>query len=118
MASDNGLQSLLELDGERFYMETGHWTKFEARLVTPCIEIPHGIRYCLTLHDRKGRRLLGFDNAHALKKTKRFESRRIEWDHRHDADLVTAFDFDTPAALVQEFWAAVDAIIGNTRESP
>ncbi len=29
--------------------------------------MPHGIRYALTLHDRYGTRLLGFDNAHAVK---------------------------------------------------
>lgn len=99
-------------------MELGYWTKFEARLVTPCDEIPHGVRYSLTLHDRQGTRLLGFDNAHAVKKAKRYESRRIEWDHRHDADIVTAFAFDTPAALLQEFWIAVNSIIDKARESP
>jgi hypothetical protein len=31
--------------------------------VEPDEHVPHGIRYALTLHDRYGTRLLGYDNA-------------------------------------------------------
>jgi hypothetical protein len=110
---DPGLQTLLDLDGERFQMGDGYWTKFEVKLVQPSNEIPHGIRYSLTLHDRHGKRLLGFDNAHAVKKAKRYEARKIEWDHRHDADNVTAYNFESPGALIEAFWDAVGAILGE-----
>jgi hypothetical protein len=38
-----------------------------------------------TLHDRYGKKLLGFDNAHPIKTTKRgrFTGRCIAYDHRH-----------------------------------
>ncbi len=48
---DQGLKYLLELAGEVFPMDNGYWTKFEVRLVEPNNNIPHGVRYSLTLHD-------------------------------------------------------------------
>ena len=48
---DPGLETLLELDGEVFPMENGYWTKIEAHRVSPSDQIPHGIRYSLSLHD-------------------------------------------------------------------
>lgn len=62
-----GLQYLLELDGEVFPMKNGFWTFIVARLVTPNASIPHGLRYSLTLHDRNNQRVLGYDNAHAIR---------------------------------------------------
>lgn len=108
---DDGLQYLLELDGERFLMGGGFWTKFDIRRVTPSAEIPHGIRYSLTLHDRKGRRLLGFDNAHGLKAPRKFQARRVEWDHRHDADRVEPYMFCSADKLLEDFWHAVERIL-------
>ncbi|WP_342748518.1 toxin-antitoxin system TumE family protein [Geothermobacter hydrogeniphilus] len=48
-------------------MANGYWVKFEARRVTVNEHIPHGSSYSLTLHDRTNRRIIGFDNAHAIK---------------------------------------------------
>jgi hypothetical protein len=47
-----GLETLLSLDGEIFPMDCGYWTKLEAKQVVPTEHIPHGIKYCLTLHDQ------------------------------------------------------------------
>lgn len=53
---NNGLETLLELDGEEIHFENGEfWTKFEAKK-----EIPHGIKYSLTSHDKYNRRVIGF----------------------------------------------------------
>ena len=57
-----GLENLLNLDGEIFPMDNGYWTKFEARRVPISAQMPHGIRYSLTLHDRNNTRVLGYDN--------------------------------------------------------
>ena len=62
---DASLETLLDLNGEVFPMDNGYWTKFEAYRVEPTEQIPHGIRYSLTLHNRYNTRVLGFDNAHA-----------------------------------------------------
>ena len=84
LKEDKTLETLLDLDGEIFLMENGYWTKFEASRVTPIRQIPHGIRYSLTLHDRNNTRILGFDNAHAVKpKKKKYGACKITWDHKH-----------------------------------
>jgi len=45
----------------------------------------HGIRCSLTLHDRYGARVLGYDNAHAVRPPKKikFAGQRLPYDHRH-----------------------------------
>jgi hypothetical protein len=75
---DETLATLLHLDGEIFPMDSGFWTKFEVYRVTPEPHIPHGVRYSLTLHDRYNRRVLGFDNAHAVRTAKKgYGARKI-----------------------------------------
>ena len=77
---DAPLDTLLDLDGEIFPMDNGCWTKFEVSRVRPTKQIPHGIRYSLTLHDRNNTRVLGFDNAHTFKpKKNRYMARKITW---------------------------------------
>lgn len=70
MASDIGLATLLDLNGSIIAQEHGCRVKIEAWEARKSDEMPHGIRYCLTLHDRHGTRILGYDNAHALKPSK------------------------------------------------
>ena len=113
-----GLETLLDLDGEVFCLDSGHWTKFEVKRVEPSVEIPHGIRYSLTLHDRFNRRILGFDNAHAVRpKRKQFGARRITWDHKHERERVEPYEFESPARLLEDFWDAVEKATssGGTR---
>lgn len=68
MKRNKGLDALLELHGQVFVVdpEGGHWVKFIARRVPATPQKPHGIDYSLTLHDRSGERLVGFDNAHPV----------------------------------------------------
>ncbi len=78
---DASLDTLLDLDGEVFPMDNGYWTKFEVSRIIPSPQIPHGIKYSLTLHDRNNTRILGFDNAHTIKtKKKKYGARKITWD--------------------------------------
>lgn len=64
---DGSLDTLLDLDGEIFPMDNGYWVKFSAKSTDPNPNIPHGVRYSMTLHDRYNNRVVGFDNAHAVK---------------------------------------------------
>ena len=61
------LENLLLLDGEIFPMDNGYWVKFEAKVVEASENIPHGVRYSLTLHDKNNHRIIGYDNAHSYK---------------------------------------------------
>ena len=106
---DGTLDALLELDGEVFPMDNGCWTKFEVKRVKPSRIIPHGIRYSLTLHDRYNRRIIGFDNAHAFKpKRKRLGARKITWDHQHNKERVSAYEFESAGQLLEDFSVAVE----------
>jgi hypothetical protein len=104
------LEALLDLDGEIFMMDGGYWVKFEAKKVSPSFSVPHGVRYSLTLHDRNNVRVVGFDNAHAIKpkSRKRFSGRKVTWDHKHHMDKVESYEFESAGQLLDDFWRSVD----------
>ena len=106
---DETLETLLELDGEVFPMDNGYWTKFDAYRVTPDKHIPHGIKYSITLHDSSNKRIIGFDNAHAVKpKKKKFGGRKVTWDHKHQEDKTAHYEYESAGQLLEDFWAEVD----------
>lgn len=111
---DQGLKYLLELDGEVFPMDNGYWTKFEVRLIEPSNSIPHGVRYSLTLHDRRNERVLGYDNAHAVKVGKRkLLAERTEWDHKHKKTRIYPYEFISAGRLLEDFWNDVNRIMNG-----
>jgi hypothetical protein len=66
---DRSLDALLDLDGEILVIdELGHLVRFVVSRTEVTEARPHGLSYSLTLHDRSGRRLMGFDNAHAVER--------------------------------------------------
>lgn len=111
---DLELEILLELDGEVFPMDNGYWTKFEVHKVTASREIPHGIKYSLTLHNRQNQRVLGFDNAHGVKiKKYRYAAKKVTWDHKHLESQVFDYEFESAGQLVADFWQEVDKVLGG-----
>jgi len=115
-----GLETLLELDGSVLEQEDGFWIKVEVRAVDASMHIPHGIRYSLTLHDRYGTRVLGYDNAHAVKLPRKFKfaGRRLPYDHRHrtSSDTGVPYLFESPQRLLEDFFAEVDRVIREARK--
>ena len=108
-----GLETLLSLNGEVFCW-SGYWVKFEAWRVDPDEHVPHGIRYSLTLHDADNRRLVGYDNAHAVQgRKKRYEPKRVVWDHRHLYDRVEPYKFSDAVTLLEDFWADVESVVSG-----
>ena len=77
----NDLENLLNLHGEIYPMDNGYWVKFEAYQVAPTIRIPHGIRYSLTLHDKRNNRVIGYDNAHSFKSSQKYGAKKETYDH-------------------------------------
>lgn len=109
-----GLENLLNLNGEIFPMGNGYWTKFEARRVHVSSQMPHGIRYSLTLHDRNNTRILGYDNAHAVKPLrKRFGAVKTTWDHAHRMNKVEPYEFESAEQLLVDFWSEVDRFMNE-----
>ena len=88
--------------------------------VKPCPEIPHGIRYNLTLHNNYNRRIMGFDNAHAPKSRKRgkFKGRIVAYDHRHKSskDRGTPYAFSSAQQLLEDFFNEVNRIMQEVKQ--
>ena len=113
MQSDQ-IRTLLDLHGSIIDQSDGYWIKVEAWEVLASSEIPHGVRYSLTLHAPSGKRILGYDNAHAIKpKRKNFAGRRLPFDHvhRHVGDLGVPYEFKNAYELLSDFFKEVDSIL-------
>jgi len=109
------LQTLLDLDGRIYWPNSRYWVKFEAKRVKATEQIPHGIKYSLTLHDANNRRIVGFDNAHAVKKAgrrrKKYTGRIVSWVHVHECEKTSPYEFESASQLISDFWKAVDECI-------
>jgi hypothetical protein len=115
MRDSRSLETLLALDGVVIMQRGGYWTKFEVRRASALTDgIPHGIRYSLTLHDRYGKRIMGFDNAHPIKvrKGNRYQAWKTydHW-HRHPSDRGVVYEFVDAYQLISDFWTEVDRIL-------
>jgi len=109
------LENLLDLNGEVFPMESGYWVKFEVYKVEAAIAIPHGIRYSLTLHNARNHRVIGYDNAHSFKSTKRYGTKKETYGHIYKKVDVMAYEFESASQLMEDFWKSVDYYMENNR---
>jgi hypothetical protein len=120
MEAGKDIENLLALDGSIIEQEKGHWVKLDAWQVAPTPEIPHGIRYALTLHREDGKRVMGYDNAHAVKPSGKFKyaGQVLPYDHkhRHIADKGIHYEFKDGFQLLSDFFSDVDRIIKETAE--
>ena len=86
--------------------------------VEPTNEIPHGIRYALTLHEQNGNRVMGYDNAHAVKPSGKYKyaGQVLPYDHkhRHIADKGVPYEFKDAYQLLSDFFADVDRVLKET----
>jgi len=118
---DHGIDTLLDLHGQIIAQSNGYWIKIEARQVTPTSLIPHGIRYSLTLHDFYGKRIVGYDNAHAIKLPKKFKyaGRVVTCDHmhRHRTDKGAPYEFQNAHQLLTDFFESVDRILQEVQKT-
>jgi len=107
---DTSLQLLLDLDGTTIGVGSQYWVKIRAWTIEPDQARPHSVRYELTLHDAHNRRMLGFDNAHAVSHPGgRFVEQTPAYDHRHRGpkDAGVPYPYTSAARLVADFWQAV-----------
>lgn len=119
--NDGGLDTLLAMDGSIVEQGGGYWFEIHAWRVATNSDIPHGIRYSLTLHNSYGKRLLGYDNAHAVKPPKKFKyaGSRLPYDHRHRhaTDKGVPYEFSSAYQLLADFFAEVDVVLEKERRS-
>ena len=111
---DHGLDPLLDLDGQTFFVDEDgrYWVKFDVRTCPVSDERPHGIRYSLTLHGPKGERLVGIDNAHPVSGVAgqaRKAHQRV--DHKHRLENVKPYGYRDAVPLLADFWREVDDVL-------
>ena len=117
---DPGLDTLLDLHGQTLFVdEVGHWVKFIVVRTEVTMERPHGLSYSLTLHAPDGERLVGFDNAHAVRKG-RGPGRQPsgKHDHRHRLRTIRSYEYVDAVTLLQDFWKEVDEVLRERRALP
>jgi hypothetical protein len=112
---DRAQEALLDLDGYAVVLDgEGHVARFVVKRVSASEGRPHGLSYSLTLHDRTGRRLLGFDNAHAIGRPGgRFVAQPRVYDHVHrgEGEAGRPYEFVDAGKLLEDFWVAVDRVL-------
>ena len=103
------LKALLELDCIEYGISGGYWVKFSVIEVEFNKHRPHGIKYSLTMHNKHGTRLAGYDNAHLADiKRNKYSAKRVEWDHKHNRNIICDYDFINAGQLIEDFWNLVD----------
>ena len=117
---DRAHEALFDLDAQTVVVdEEGHVARFSVKRRVPSQSRPHGLAYSPTLHDRTGRRLLGFDNAHAVERPGgRFVEQPRVYDHVHRGphDAGRPYQFVDAGKLVEDFWLAVDRMLKLRKE--
>lgn len=110
------MDALLDLDGQVLVVdEKGeYWVKFEVRRIPVTPERPHGLDYSLTLHGKDNERLVGFDNAHAVRHAGGPGGKGpTTFDHKHRFRTIRPYDYRDAASLLADFWSEVDAVLGE-----
>lgn len=118
---DAGISTLLDLHDQIIDQGDGYWIKIGAWRVLATADIPHGVRYTLTLHEPYGKRILGYDNAHAVKPVGngRFSGKRMPYDHihRHASDKGVPYAFESAHQLLSDFFKEVDRVLNEVRRT-
>jgi hypothetical protein len=113
---DHGLEFLLAFDGRIHHREKGYWLKFEIARVAATATRPHGLSYSFTLHAPDGKRLVGFDNAHDVRRLgSRFTRRGEASDHWHrtDKDPGRPYVFTNADTLIDDFLDEVERTLSE-----
>lgn len=96
------------------------WVEIHAWRVASTVLIPHGVRYSLTLHEQSGARVMGYDNAHAVKLPTQFKyaGQVLPYDHkhRHISYKGVPYEFKDAYQLLRDFFADVDRILKETEK--
>lgn len=94
-------------------MDNGYWVKFEAKKVNKTKALPYGVKYSLTLHNKKNQRVIGYDNAHSFKSSKKYGAKKETYDHIHKISEIVPYEFESASQLIEDFWKSVEYYMEN-----
>lgn len=76
---------------------------------------------CADTAEPYGKRILGYDNAHAVKPPKKFKyaGTKLPYDHkhRHVSDKGVSYEFKDAHQLLSDFFVEVDRVLKEARKS-
>jgi len=110
---DETLETLLNLDGERYIADDNFRIEIDAKRVKVTQNRPYGIRYRLALIDPNGKRIIGYENhrKHKIKtKRKKHGAKKITFDHKHKLEKITDYEFESASQLIEDFWNDINKI--------
>jgi len=113
---EHTLEFLLAFNGRVHWLEEGYRIEFRIRRTPSSRERPHGLQYSFTLHDPDGKRLVRFDNAHAVKpRGSPFKKRPMATDHWHrtESDAGRPYEFKGADTLLRDFFREVARVLGE-----
>lgn len=120
MKGDPVLDTPLDLHGSILDQGDGYWIKIDAWRFEVSREVPHGLRYSLTLHEPYSKRILGYDNSHAERPPKKFKYAggilALYHKHRHISDQGVPYEFKDAQQLINDFFADVDRLLQEVRK--
>jgi hypothetical protein len=111
---DPTIKALLDLNGQILVLDAkgSYLVRFSVQSVERSPERPHGLNYSLTLHGPQGQRLIGFDNAHSIRRSRGPGGKHSgPADHRHRIDEARPYRYKDAATLLADFWAEVDVYL-------
>jgi Family of unknown function (DUF6516) len=101
------LEFLLAFNGRIHWLEQGYSLRFKIARVKPSARRPHGLSYSFTFHDPRGKRLIGFDNAHRVSRSasgiRRRSTTADHW-HRTETDEGRPYAFVSAEQLLEDFF--------------
>lgn len=109
---DFTLDTLLEMDGLIYYYPSGFWLKIEAKTMRRSSNYPYAVKYSLILHDPKGKRILGYDNAHKTPGAKIDSA----YDHKHKGTRIVSYQYSTADKLLEDFYNDIEVILEKLGE--
>lgn len=112
MEDDHTLEFLLAFHGRIHRLEGGYFIKFEIKRADVRSERPHGLNYAFTLHGPDGQRLMGFDNAHTVRRSGYRKTMNVadHW-HRTETDPGRPYRFVDAEQLIVDFFAEVRRVL-------
>jgi predicted transcriptional regulator len=104
------------MDDTIYEVGGGYWVKISAHEVPVTEGKPHGIDYSLVLLSPQDERVVGYDNAHPVKKGEgRFTQMAKTNDHVHKRERMMPYQYTNALTLLEDFWNDVEAVLKEKR---
>lgn len=102
--ADPSMDVLLDLDGTFVEVGRAYWMRIEAKRVPPDLGRPHGMAYSLSLISPEGRRVVGYDNAHPVRRRAGPSGKPSgSFDHRHRGGIAVPYKWVDAGRLLADF---------------